>query len=240
MRNIILKPNGIAIVDDADFEIINNRRWYLSKQGYAIGGESSNGIKSFVKMHRLIMGINDANVKIDHIDGDKLNNQRINLRVASSAQNRHNSRKILNTKNNYKGVSYVKKLNLYQSRCRMNGNDFYLGLYKTEISAAYAYNKKSIELCIYTRINYLPFETSYLEKILKEELVTNKSDIQSIYKYIYFKKKEGRMNCGKWFIQFKHNGTRYYKGYFINEDDARLFLINNYKHLLNDAGICKV
>lgn len=239
MKEIQLKPNGVALVDDNDFEMLKNRKWYLSKLGYAIGGSASNRVKSFIKMHRLIMGATNPKNKIDHIDGNRLNNQKNNLRFATIAQNTHNSKKRINTINIYKGTQFIKKLNLWQARCRMNGSDYYLGLYKTEISAAYAYNKKAIELSEFSQVNNLPYSLDFLEEILKTEYVTHFSDVQSKYKYLFFKKQSGRMKSGKWFIQFKHEGKRYYKGYFFEEEEAKKHLVSNYSKILNDAGTLK-
>lgn len=236
MKEIILIPNGVALVDDSDFDNLSKYKWYLSRNGYALMGRNKDGIKSFTKMHRFIMNISDPKIKIDHKDRVKINNQRSNLRVATSRQNIHNSKKRVNTNNNYKGTQFIKKLGLWQSRCRMNGGDFYLGLYKTEISAAYAFNKKAIELSEFSLINHLPHSISYLENKMAIELVTKKSDVQSKYKHIFFKKKEGRMKSGKWFIRFKINSVNYYKGYFFEEKDALNFLKNNYAYILNTAG----
>lgn len=236
MKKIKLKPTGFALVDEDDFGYLSKFRWYLSKVGYAIGGEKTKDRKSFEKMHRFIMGVTDPKIIIDHKDGIKLNNQRSNLRVATSQQNVHNSKKRSNTKNNYKGTFFVNKLGLWQSRCRMNGNDFYLGLFKSEIAAAYAYNKKAVELSEYSLINFLPHPLEYLEKILVTELVTNKAEVQSKYKHIFFKKKADRMKCGKWYIRFYIEGKPYYKGYFLKEDDALNYLKNNYSNILITAG----
>lgn len=236
MKQIKLNPNGVALVDDADFEYLNKFRWYLSAQGYAIGGEKTKTRKAFEKMHRFVMNISDPNIKIDHKDGNKLNNQKINLRRATPAQNTHNSKKAAGTKNNYKGTNYLQRIGLWQSRCRMNGLDFFLGHYKSEIAAAYAYNKKALELSEFSRINYLPFSTEYLEALLISDFSTRFSPTQSKYKYIKFKKKANRMKCDKWYISFKIDNNRTTKGNFLSEDDALKYLIQHFSKILPDAG----
>jgi hypothetical protein len=239
MKEIILKPKGIALVDDEDFEYLNQFNWYLSKVGYAIGGELKMGIKAFIKMHRLIMGVSDPKIKIDHKNRNKLDNRKCNLRICTPAQNSHNSTKRRNTKNNYKGVFYISKFNIWQSRCRMMGYDIFLGNYKSEIAAAYAYNKKAIELSSYANINYLPYDIDYLEKILKQDYHSIKSPIQSKYKFIYFKKRGARMKCDKWYISFLIANKRFRKGYFDCEKDAVDFLIKNYSVINPESGSFK-
>jgi len=236
MKEIKLKPHGIAFVDDDNFESLSKYKWYLSRLGYAIGGEKSDGKKAFVKMHRFIMNIDDPKIKIDHIDGNKLNNQKSNLRIATPAQNMHNSKKRDNTKNKYKGVNYLPKWNLWQSRCRINGYDIFLGNYKSEIAAAYAYNKKALELSEFSRINYLPYDINYLESLLISDFRNKLSPIQSKYKYIKFRKKTNRMKCGKWYISFRIGDKWTSKGYFFTEDEALEYLIKNYSMILPDAG----
>jgi len=239
MKYIKLSPSGNAIVDDDTFDSISKFKWYLSALGYAIGGEKTKDKKAFIKMHRFIMGVDDPKIIIDHIDGDKLNNQKSNLRVATPAQNMHNSKKREGTKNRYKGVTYLPKLNLWQSRCRMNGLDIFLGHYKSEIAAAYAYNKKAIELSEFSRVNYLPLPSEYLESLLITDFSSRLYPIQSKYKYIMFKKKANRMKCDKWYISLKVENKRITKGNFVSEEDAVLYLIKHFSNIVPDAGTYK-
>jgi len=232
MKKIELRPTGFALVDDEDFGRLSQHKWYLSRAGYAIHGSNKNGIKSFEKMHRHIMNAKQGDF-IDHIDRDKLNNQKTNLRFATQLQNAHNRSKKEGTKNNYKGVFFMKSINLFQSRCRMNGQDIFLGYYKTEIAAAYAYNKKAVELCVFSSINYLPFPITTLEKKLIDDRC-DRAVTKSKYKYIYFKTKSGRMKCDKWYISFVVNNTRVRKGYFDTEELARDYIKNNYSTTLKD------
>lgn len=231
MKKIKLSPKGITIVDDSDYNKLSKHKWYLSS-GYAINENRE-------KMHRLIIQPK-TNEIVDHIDRDKLNNTRSNLRIVTHRQNAHNSSKRKNTKNNYKGVNYVEKIGLYQSRCRINGKDYFLGHFKTEIAAAHAYNLKASELSYYCCLNDLTeYNLDYLYDILKSHRVKVKKHKGSKYKYIGFKKKSGRMACDKFLIRFTHEGKRYYKGYFNNEQDAVDYLIDNFSDILHDAGALK-
>lgn len=234
----IQNKNLFALVDDEVYEKLHKYKWYISC-GYAVYGSKDNNFKSFEKMHRIIMNAKKGEI-IDHIDGNKLNNQKNNLRFCTSKQNKHNSKKISGTKNKYKGVSYVKKLDLYQSRCRINGKDFFLGYYETNISAAYAYNKKASEESKYSLLNNLEdYSKEELEYKLKNERKVVKKYKGSKYKYIAFRKKSGRMKCDKFCIYFTINKKTYTKGYFFTEIEALKYLKDNYSHLLNDIGALK-
>jgi hypothetical protein len=73
---------------------------------------------------------------IDHRDGDKANNAWSNLRPATRAQNRANSR----TKTNSKGVSRERRCVSWRAEIRVNGKLIYLGSFKAKEDAASAYS----------------------------------------------------------------------------------------------------
>lgn len=72
-----------ALVDQADFEAISAARWSLNGSGYAMG---SPGL-----MHRVILGLTRGEGEVDHVNRDKLDNRRSNLRLASRRENVLNS-----------------------------------------------------------------------------------------------------------------------------------------------------
>lgn len=96
MKEIPLHRKGLqgftALVDDADYEWLSARRWYLGSGGYAwTGGWCA--VKKRPKavfMHKLLAEAPSGHV-VDHIDGDPMNNQRSNLRVASRSENALNN-----------------------------------------------------------------------------------------------------------------------------------------------------
>lgn len=74
-----------ALVDPIDFQRINKHKWYL-RNGYAVS--MING--HYVRLHRFVMMENDPNIMIDHIDRDRLNNKRENLRRMTAIENANN------------------------------------------------------------------------------------------------------------------------------------------------------
>lgn len=218
MKTIFVSPNTIAIVDDDMFDLLNAHKWYLSN-GYAVSGGRT-GLKSFTKMHRFILDAKDGE-EVDHKDRNTLNNCRNNLRIATREQNIHNQQKRIGTKNKYKGVSFVKRLSLYQARCRMNHKDYFLGYYKTDIAAAYAYNIKAMELSEFILLNNLnKYSKEYLDRLLKNDrALIKQASKTSNHNNIYYKKSND-----KWFVSIRLNGKRIFKGYFVTDDEAKLYL----------------
>lgn len=97
-------------------------------------------------LHREIMGAADSQTKVDHADGNTLNNQRSNLRDCSSLENNWNARRKTRAgTSRYKGVCFDKRTGRWTAEIR-SGVRYRLGRFLTEIDAALAYDVKAREL----------------------------------------------------------------------------------------------
>jgi hypothetical protein len=159
MKEINLNKGLIARVDDEDFEYLNQWKWYALKNGkvyYAQRNVYINGRPKMVKMHRVIMNT-DASMEVDHIDGNGLNNQKINLRNCTHRLNTINRK--AHGKSKYLGVVITKRGYIF-AQLKENGYSHYLGSFKNEEDAAIAYNKAAIIYHKeYAKLNI--FEKSY-------------------------------------------------------------------------------
>lgn len=141
MKQVPLKDSNLfALVDDADYETVSRYKWGLMvapNTYYArtwVDGTT-------VLMHRLLMCAK-AGERVDHKDSNGLNNQRSNMRRATSTQNGGNSRKHAVTRSKYKGVTYDKR-NKYRkwiAAIKVNYTRYHIGNYITEEEAAAAYD----------------------------------------------------------------------------------------------------
>lgn len=141
MRTIELTRGYYTTVDDEDYEYLNQFKWRVRlckhdhRKIYAIRTSKSIG------MHRVIMNITDPKIQVDHKDGNGLNNQKYNLRVATNQQNIFSSRKSnKKTSSIYKGVSYEKDREKWSSKIKLNYKSKSLGRFDNEIDAAKAYD----------------------------------------------------------------------------------------------------
>jgi hypothetical protein len=138
----------VVYYDDIDHELVSGYHWMISKgkkgvfyaRGYIGKKSGGNGVHDKARMHRLIMNCPE-DLQIDHIDGNGLNNQRVNLRVAKNAQNCRNQRAHSDSLTGYKGITFVKKKKLYFARIRVNNKLISLGRSKDLKKAVIRYNE---------------------------------------------------------------------------------------------------
>lgn len=143
-REIRLGKSGmVALVDDSDFERVSQFKWYPAKSRstfYALTSTKIDGKRIDFLLHRFLLGLKRGDPMTDHIDGDGLNCQKFNLRLATNGQNQWNRRKNKNATSQFKGVSYHSARNNWQARIQANGVERFLGCFVTEVDAAVAYD----------------------------------------------------------------------------------------------------
>jgi hypothetical protein len=143
-KEIPLSKGKIALVDDEDYEWLNQWKWYYHK-GYAARESSlKDGPRKTIWMHRLILGV-QKDEYCDHRNRNTLDNHRSNLRVASKLQNNTNRGPLAHSQNGYKGVKLDKRISKWYARIRKNGQSTSVGYFNTAIEAAYAYDKLAME-----------------------------------------------------------------------------------------------
>src|SRR5262249_40294395 len=100
------KGRGLyAKVSPHRFSYLNQFRWFLKPDGYAIRNSTINGKRRVLSMHREIMGFPEEQ-EIDHCDGDPLNNIDENLRIVTRSQNIQNTHKSKGRTSRFRGVHY--------------------------------------------------------------------------------------------------------------------------------------
>jgi len=134
MQKIELTQGQVALVDDEDYEYLNQWKWYVAKKNNRFYARRNSRKGEFPKqkliyMHRVIakrVGLDMSNM-IDHIDRDSLNNQRKNLRTATQKQNQENR--------NSKGYFWDQQNKKWRAKIKHHQKSIYLGLFDTEEEA---------------------------------------------------------------------------------------------------------
>ncbi|WVS23956.1 hypothetical protein QkW1_33 [Ralstonia phage QkW1] len=126
MAEIKTKKGETILVDDEDFEWMNQWNWWTRK-GYAICKPDG---KIAVRMHRLIMGVSGADVFVDHHNGRKLDNRRVNLRICTREQNAQNRKRNTEKIVPFKGVKPQTRGRGYIARIQVDGKRRYLGTFE--------------------------------------------------------------------------------------------------------------
>ncbi len=136
MQKIPLTGGGFAIVDDEDYAHLSAFRWRAQKgkRGclYAVSTRAQ-------LMHRFIMKPK-VDSFVDHVNGDGLDNRKVNLRVCSHAQNMANQRKREGTASRFKGV-HITRSGMYGASIECAGTTIHLGTFAQENRAARQYDR---------------------------------------------------------------------------------------------------
>ncbi|OGG08966.1 hypothetical protein A2154_05200 [Candidatus Gottesmanbacteria bacterium RBG_16_43_7] len=136
MKYINVARKYKTIVDDEEFEYLNTYKWTL-KKGYAVAKLCNRS--GFLMMHKFIV-FYPKSLTIDHINRNKLDNRKSNLRVCTQLQNNFNKPRQRNNESGYKGVCWDKKAQKWRAAISVNRRYFWLGYYDSKNQAAMAYN----------------------------------------------------------------------------------------------------
>ena len=126
-------PNTFALVDDEDYEFLNQWKWCSTDKGYVYNANAPGK-----KMHRLIMNAKKG-AEVDHINRVRHDNRKHNLRMATRADNVRNRCVDPKAKSGLKGVTTGH--NCWLARINENNKPILLGSFSDKYSAAYAYNQ---------------------------------------------------------------------------------------------------
>lgn len=143
MKRIPLTQGKFALVDDEDYEFLNQWKWYANTSGGNICASRANPLGSRfapLAMHRVIMNPG-SKLLVDHKNHNTLDNRKSNLRVCNHIQNSANRLKQKpKSTSKYKGVHLRAENGNFIARISINKKRIYLGDFKTQKEAAKAYD----------------------------------------------------------------------------------------------------
>ncbi len=127
-------PKGYARIDAEDVEYVAPWSWSLTSHGYAARGQRIDGRLTVIYLHRFLMNASDG-IEVDHINGDRLDCRRSNLRLATRAQNRQNTPSVGGA-SRHRGVAWSRPAGKWRAYGKVNGRQHHLGLFDDEDGAA--------------------------------------------------------------------------------------------------------
>lgn len=140
-------PNQFAIVDNEDFGWLNQWKWRTHSKGYAIRMAGGRKNAHNIYMHKLINNTPDG-FETDHINQNKLDNRKDNLRSVTRTQNKLNTGLWKKNTSGYKGVTWNKQISKWQSQIGLNNKNIILGYFNDikEASLARAEEERRVFL----------------------------------------------------------------------------------------------
>src|ERR1051326_7878071 len=138
MKRIPLTQGYSALVDDRDFKRLLAWKWHFA-HGYAVRTQRNDEVpagakKKKVFMHHEIFSPGCGFIA-DHHDGNKLNNQRYNLRPATNQANAANAKVRTNKSSDFKGVCWHKRHGKWNAGITINGRYKFLGAFDDQKDA---------------------------------------------------------------------------------------------------------
>ena len=164
MRKIALTKGYVALVDDIDFDRINQHKWqavvedrvknvpvtaYAQRTEWYGTDAGGKRLRRTVRMARVILDAQPGE-QVDHIErpahgAEVVDNRRSNLRLATHAQNMHNQRIRKGGSRVYKGVCWHRKERCWRAHITVNGRQTHVGRYHDEVEAAKAYDRAALK-----------------------------------------------------------------------------------------------
>lgn len=134
------------MIDKEDYEKVKDFCWRVDKYGYVVSFDKGHPNNQIVRIYRLVMGLTreDVDVYIDHINGNKLDNRKSNLRIATKSENNTNIKRKSNNTSGYTGVKATKS-GKYVAQISFNNKRIHLGTYSTIEEAVQARHDAEIK-----------------------------------------------------------------------------------------------
>lgn len=144
------KIKGYTVVDARDFDALNVHRWHRDSAGYVRRYVERDGRMAGIHMHRVVLGLAYGDpMQADHINRDRLDNRRVNLRAVTQAQNMQNRPSAMGSSSRFRGVYWEPSRGRWRAEVQQGGRSIYIGRFTSEVDAAEAVDAY--------RLQHMPF-----------------------------------------------------------------------------------
>ena len=144
-KEIILTQGIVTIVDDDDYQYLNQFKWYLLKSHsnyYAI--RTKRPENKLIQLHRIVIKAKQGEI-VDHINGNKLDNRKCNLRICTKSQNCQNRKISKLNKSGFNGVSWNVNNRKWVAQIAFNNKKMHLGFFNDPTEAAKSFNEAALK-----------------------------------------------------------------------------------------------
>jgi hypothetical protein len=135
-------PTVPILCDDADLRWLLQFTWWVGKDGYARAKDGDR----FVLMHRVVAGVTDGRLHVDHVNRRRSDNRRSNLRLTTPAENFANKKASSRSASGVKGVYACRRTGLWVADITSHGKRVAVGRYATVEEARAARDSKAAEM----------------------------------------------------------------------------------------------
>lgn len=141
---IPLSRGKVTLIDADDFDKVKDFQWHVQNRPRPYAKMTSRDKKQ-VYLHRVITGAKAGQI-VDHINGDRLDNRKRNLRLVTPAQNNWNQRKHKNNTSGFSGVFLQRKTNKFEAAIKHRTHSRHLGTFDNPYEAAVSYDMAKAEI----------------------------------------------------------------------------------------------
>lgn len=124
------------MVDDQDYEAVSRKHWYKFRVRDKIYAKEVSADHCLL-LHRFLLSPGRRH-QVDHRNGDGLDNQRHNIRIATHAQNQRNREIKKNNSSGFNGVSWQRNMGKWSARIYKNGVHYRIGFFTNKEDAVQA------------------------------------------------------------------------------------------------------
>lgn len=164
------KYGAFATCSSEDFERVSKYKWTWRSDGYITG--KVNGSNVMISRFIMLDGTK-SDMYVDHINGNKKNNTRRNLRLVTPSQNAQNRKKQEGTTSKFYGISVVKKTGKFCAAISVNSKTINIGKFESEIKAAEEHDIYVVHHNMFQKLNF-PEKIDYYNLCDKREKRTLK------------------------------------------------------------------
>ncbi len=137
MKKILLSKNTFVLVDDDDYEDLKKYKWFAEKRRHNFYADRCVNHRTNKReyMHRRIMKARKGQ-QVDHINGNGLDNRKVNMRLVGVGENQRNMRRAKNNTSGVTGVRWFARTRKWHAYIQVEGRQIHLGYHQTLQAAA--------------------------------------------------------------------------------------------------------